>query len=197
MRKRTLLFGPIGVLATVLAGLLVFYTGAVGDVTSVVRDIETSTLLFLCAFLLGLTGLWATWMRGSPTASETAFDTAVELSPESVTATDDTFVAASTDATIDAAVGGDTDAMSALVAQLRTAAATAYSMTADTAPDVAQQAVRSGRWTDDTIATAFLASETDQPLLARFRLWLDPPSERERRIRRTIDEIDRLYGDDR
>jgi len=56
----------------------------------------------------------------------------------------------------------------------------------------ADRAVATGGWTDDRTAAAFLAGEGGPvPTLgSRLRLWLDPESERERRIRRTVAALD-------
>lgn len=51
-------------------------------------------------------------------------------------------------------------------------------------------AVRTGRWTDDPVAAAFLADDPDYPLSERLYAALDPGRAYRRRVRRTIDAIE-------
>ncbi|MEF8853031.1 MAG: hypothetical protein V5A28_11550 [Haloarculaceae archaeon] len=59
------------------------------------------------------------------------------------------------------------------------------------------EVVATGAWTDDRTAAAFLAGPGGPvpAVRSRVRLWLDPETERERRIRRTADAIDALAAD--
>jgi hypothetical protein len=54
----------------------------------------------------------------------------------------------------------------------------------------ARAAVRSGRWTDDRVAAAFLAEDLNYPLSERLYGRLDPGGAYHRRVRRTLDAID-------
>lgn len=204
MRSRTLLFGPVGLVATILAGLIVFYPEGVTSSVAWFRGINPSTvetwyesldqsmLLRRGTLALALLALLSAGFNFGSGAGETPFEAVIETPPEVVSAPDTTLVAASADATFEEAVDGDDDAMSALVEQLGATAATTYALAADCDHETAQRAIAAGNWTDDDVAAALLAPGTTQPLLARLRLWLDPESERERRVRRAVSAIDGL-----
>ena len=195
MRASRVFFGTIGLLATVLGGLVVFDVEIAAAVVEVVAAVDVTLVLVLGGLAVGLYGLLAAWITGPDGATGTTFDAAAEDPPESVAASDDTLVAAATDASFDNAIAGDEAAMSSLVDRLRATAAETYALATDSDPGAARQAITAGTWTDDDVATALLAPDTPQPLLARLRLWLDAESERERRIRRTITEIEALGGE--
>ncbi|ELY71407.1 hypothetical protein C489_00526 [Natrinema versiforme JCM 10478] len=58
------------------------------------------------------------------------------------------------------------------------------------AADAAREAVRSGTWTDDPVAAAFLADGGRQPLGERLRAAVDPGAAYQRRVRRTLAAIE-------
>ncbi|MDF9745698.1 DUF7269 family protein [Natrinema salsiterrestre] len=60
------------------------------------------------------------------------------------------------------------------------------------AADSARDAVRSGTWTDDPVAAAFLADDVRQPLGERLRAPVDPGAAHVRRVRRTLAAIDAI-----
>lgn len=62
---------------------------------------------------------------------------------------------------------------------------------------VAREAVRSGTWTDDRVAAAFLADDLRQPQRERLRAAIDPGRAFDRRVRRTLAAIDDLEDDPR
>lgn len=65
------------------------------------------------------------------------------------------------------------------------------------AADAAREAVRSGTWTDDPVAAAFLADGRRQPLGERLRAAVDPGAAYQRRVRRTLAAIETIGGDAR
>jgi hypothetical protein len=204
MRSRTALFGSVGLVATLLTALIVFYPAAVtnavaqvggldpSSVMATLQSLDPSAILLRVGLLLALIGLLSAGFNFGSAVDQTPFDDAIETPPEAVSAPDTALVAASADETFEDAVDGDDDAMSALVERLRATAATTYALEADCDHETADRAVAAGHWTDDDVAAALLAPGTAQPLLARFRLWLDPESERERRVRRAVGAIDAL-----
>ncbi|ELY74709.1 DUF7269 family protein [Natrinema pallidum] len=60
------------------------------------------------------------------------------------------------------------------------------------AADSAREAVRTGTWTDDPVAAAFLAEELPQPPRERLRAAVDPGAAYHRRVRRTLAAIERI-----
>jgi hypothetical protein len=58
----------------------------------------------------------------------------------------------------------------------------------------AVEAVRSGAWTDDRVAGAFLSTQIPQPVTERLRGALDPGTAFYRRIERTLSAIEALEG---
>lgn len=56
----------------------------------------------------------------------------------------------------------------------------------------AREAVRSGAWTDDPVAAAFLSEEARLPLAERVRAAIDPGRAYRRRVRRTVAAIESL-----
>jgi hypothetical protein len=195
MNARTALFGTIGLLATALAALVVFDIAVTTTAVAFANDVNGTVILALCGLALGLYGLVAAWAAGPEAATETTFDTAVDNPPESVAAPETALVGAATDANVEAALDRDEAAMSTLVDRLRATATETYALATDTDQQTANAAVSAGNWTDDDVAAALLAPDISQPLLARLRLWLDPESERERRIRQTINEIEAIGGE--
>ena len=60
------------------------------------------------------------------------------------------------------------------------------------AHETAVEAVRSGTWTDDPLAAAFLADDLRQPLGERLQAAIDPGGAFQRRLRHTLDAIDEI-----
>ncbi|MDS0221742.1 hypothetical protein NDI54_10335 [Haloarcula sp. S1AR25-5A] len=199
MRLRTVVFGTVGLLATAVAVSLVFAPTVAGEsLATVFGSADPTTILLAGSLIIGVCAAFAGWFAGLfGGGSPTAFDVAVDSPPEAVTATESQLVAADIDAAIDDAVAGDDAAMDTVTERLATAATTAYAIGAGVSREAAGQAVRAGTWTDDGVAAALLAPDEPQSLLARLRLWLDPESERRRRIRRTVDAIERVSGGER
>ncbi|WP_336337495.1 DUF7269 family protein [Haloarcula brevis] len=199
MRPRTVVFGTVGLLATAVAVALVVAPAVVGEsLVAVLGSVAPTTALLAGSLVVGLCAALAGWLGGRGTdGAASAFDVAGDSPPEAVTATEGRLVAADVDAAIDDAVAGDDAAMDAVTERLTAAAATAHAIGAGVSQEAARRAVRAGTWTDDAVAAALLAPEEPQSLVARLRLWLDPESERRRRIRRTVDAIERVSGGDR
>lgn len=194
MRLRRVVFGTVGLLATVVATLLAVAPDAVGSLVAVFETLDPTGILLASSVVVGGCGLLAAWAAGRRTRPATSFDAAVELSPESVTGDDSRLVGSAVDEAVDEAIAGDPASFETVVARLQTAAATAHATATDVPRSAAEQAVRAGTWTDDAVAAALLAPEEPQPVLARLRLWLDPEAERERRISRTVSEIEQTAG---
>lgn len=63
--------------------------------------------------------------------------------------------------------------------------------------DRAREAVRSGAWTDDRVASAFLADARSQPIGERLRGLFDPGAAFDRRLRRTLAAIEAIDDEPR
>jgi len=199
MRLRTVVFGTVGLLATAVAASLIFApTAASESLVAVFGSVPPTTALLAGSLTVGLCAVFAGWLGGLlGGGSPTAFDVAIDSPPETVTATESRLFAADIDTAIDDAVAGDDAAMDTVTERLAAAATMAYAVGGSVSQASARQAVRSGTWTDDAVAAAMLAPDEPQSLLARLRLGLDPESERRRRIRRTVDAIERMSGGER
>ncbi|EMA19575.1 MULTISPECIES: DUF7269 family protein [Haloarcula] len=199
MRLRTVVFGTVGLLATAVAAALIVAPTAAGEsLVAVFGSVAPTTALLAGSLTVGLCAVLAGWLGGLfGGGSATAFDVAIDTPPEDVTATGSRLFAADIDAAIDDAVAGDDEAMDTVTERLAAAATTAYAVGSSVSQASAHQAVRAGTWTDDAVAAALLSPTESQSLLARLRLWLDPESERRRRIRRTVDAIERMSGGER
>lgn len=195
MRLRLIVFGTVGAAATAVAATMLLVPGFGAGLVETVGSLDPTIALVVGSFAIGCCGLLAAWLTGGISQTDrTPYDTAVENPPEAVTAVDSELVGADVDAAVEEALAGDDDAMNAVVSRLRGTATAVYATANGVSQSAAADAIAAGTWTDDRVATALLAARTPQPLLARLRLWLDPESERERRIRRTVDEIERLAG---
>lgn len=199
MRLRTVVFGTVGLLATAVAVVLTVAPAVAGEsLVAVLGTVSPTTTLLAGSLVVGVCAAVAGWLGGLfGSGPPTAFDVAADSPPEAVTATESRLVAADIDAAIDDAVAGDDAAMDAVTERLAAAATTAYAVGSSTSQASARQAVRAGTWTDDAVAAALLSPTEPQSLLARLRLWLDPESERRRRIRRTVGAIERVSGGER
>ncbi|WP_246998496.1 DUF7269 family protein [Halosolutus gelatinilyticus] len=98
---------------------------------------------------------------------------------------------------LDAAAGGwyrcqGTGSAAAVRDVLVDAAATALTRTRGLDTEAAGAALRSGTWTDDPVAAAFLATDRRQPLGERLRGAIDPGAAYQRRVRRTIGAIEAI-----
>ncbi len=191
-RLRLGLFGLVGLAGTVVAGVLVFVPDALGGLLPTLRQVTEMVDPLWVGALVGVVGLLTAWHVGHGVLRTTTFDSAVETPPESVTAEETPLSGAGLDERYESAVADAPGAMDALVDRLRATAVTTYALEAEISRERADRVVAAGEWTDDTVAAALLSPERAQPLVARLRLWLDPESERERRVKRTVSAIDDL-----
>lgn len=193
-RLKLLVFGLVGVAGTAVAGVLVFAPAALGEALPALRAVTEMVAPLWVGALVGVVGLVAAWHVGRGGRDGTTFDGAVETPPESVNAEETPLAGARLDDRYASAVADEPGAMDAMVDRLRTTAVTTYALEAELSRERADRAVAAGEWTDDAVAAALLAPDRPQPLLARLRRWLDPESERERRVKRTLDAIEALGG---
>ncbi len=206
MRGRTLL-GLFGAVLSFVAAVAVFLPDSVLSVGPVRRAVEAVGGVEPTAAVLlasGVTGLYlAVAARSSgaaPSPEDPAnrrFATAAEAPPEAVTADRRRLAGADLDAVVDRASASGGPPLREIRATLARTAADAYAEYAEREPDRAREAVRTGTWTDDRVAAAFLAGEDgpDPGLGIRVRLWLVPERERARRVERTVQAIEQLRGE--
>lgn len=185
-------FGLAGVVGTVVAAVLVVAPDTVAGALPTLRSVSELVRPVWVGALVALSALLAAWVVGRPSRDGTTFDSAVSTPPETVSAPETPLAGAALDATVDGAVAEGEAAMATVVERLRATAVTAYALEAEVPREASRRAVTAGAWTDDDVAAALLAPDLPQPLLARLRLWLDPESERERRIRRAVAAVDAL-----
>jgi hypothetical protein len=211
MRARVL--GGLGALLTLVAGAVVVSPDLAASLSAVVSALESQGSERLLLVLGSAVGLYAAWAArsGAPDRSAvegpaarfedvsgllgTSGSPGAPNRPETVTAADRTVTGETLDDRIAAACEGDDRALRAVRSNLAETAASAHARSADRTPEQARREVRSGAWTDDDIAAAFLGDEAgpDFPLLARLRAWLDPEAERQRRIDRTIGAVEGIF----
>ncbi|ELZ25634.1 hypothetical protein C475_09254 [Halosimplex carlsbadense 2-9-1] len=197
--------GGLGVLATLLGALAVAAPAAVAEtaplstLVSAAATVGPRDLFVAGSAALGLSLLRAAvTSRGSRLVSDSAaasrrFAAVVAAEPETATAPDGTLAAGEFDEAVERAVEGDERALTGLRERLRRLAVARLGR-AGWDPEAADRAVAAGTWTDDHTAAVFLSEESGPvaTLGARLRLWLDPESERERRVRRTVAALDEV-----
>jgi len=193
MRLRIVLFGALGSLATVAAAGLLFAPDfvlglpAVEGAVTAAENANSRHLLLLGSLLVGLYLSVAARSATRPVREgdgDDEFDDATADPPEAVTTARQRQTAEDLDEAIEDAVDGDDDSLDAVRERLRETVTAAYARTTGASTEVARQAVERGDWTDDRTAAAVLAGE-DGPtfsLWSRLRLWLDPETERRRRL---------------
>jgi len=196
--------GGVGAFATALGLLSVATPSVVAEteplatLVGVASGVEPRTVFVLGTVAVGLSVARAVWRSpdarsvGDDRATE-RFERVLETPPEVPTAADRTLTANAFEATTERAVDGDDRAMDDVrdrlgglaVARLRRGTAE---------PSRAERLVATGEWTDDRTAAAFLSADEGPvaPFRSRLRLWLDPETERRRRVRRTVAAIDAL-----
>ena len=167
--------------------------GLLAPVVSILDDLGSATLLAGLTVLAAGYGLWRGSSRG--TAGEERF---VDQQPEAPTQT--TPVAGqSFDRDVDAfrdlaVLGRETGRPVARVREELTETAVAtYARVEGISEAAARDAVESGEWTHDRVATSFLSTEAGTfTILERIRAVLLPDREFEHRAERTVASIERL-----
>jgi len=198
MRLRVAVFGLLGSVATAVAGALLFAPDLLLSFPPVEGVVSTAETVNTRRLLLGgslLVGLYLTVAARSATRSVRegedgdAFDDATTVPPEAVTTARQRRTAEDLDDAFERAVTGDDEALATVRDRLRETVAVAYARTTDCPTDTAREVVARGDWTDDRRAAALLADETGptHSLWSRLSLWIDPETERRRRLRHTVD----------
>lgn len=206
--SKTVLLGGLGTLIVLLTAVILIRSDlllAVPQAQSILQEVaemDHNRLVVSVALLLLLYAIWSgrqTTIRETKTESaepdEDLFSTAQERPPEKVTASRRPVTNESVETTIKHAINGDHQALQRVRSNLESVAVKALMHRDGLDSNAAVAAVERGTWTDSHIAAAFLASNSHEPfsLLDRLRLWLDPVTERRRRITRTIEEIRSTY----
>lgn len=206
MRRRDLLYGAVGTVATAIAIGLVLVPefveslGPVGQFVETIAAGDSKILLLVTGLAVTSYVMWLARSRprsattGTRTAAQRRFERVGTSPPEAVTAAERAVAASSVDGSFEAAVENGGAALHDARAQLATAAAGAYAVTTGQSREAAREAVARGSWTDDPVAAKFLASGEGRqpPVSTRIRLWLRPRQERRRRIEATVAAIERL-----
>lgn len=202
MRARSLVGGGVGLVALVGAYAYTYYPDRVLSVPQLAQlpdalsDLDPALVLAGFGALSILYAALAAWSpfrvtRDPPPESPAErFAERQENPPEFVHGDDRTRVASGFDDAVSDAVAGSGGDLAHVRRDLRETATAVLTYEAD--PEDAAAAVASGSWTDDRVASAFLAEEDgpSYPLLERLREWVDADAARERRIARTVDAIE-------
>jgi hypothetical protein len=153
--------------------------------------------LVAAGVLAGLAALLA--LLPSSTPDDGPFETLRERPPEAVTAAVWNRAGGEFDAALGRASGRGGSSMDDIRSRLRSTATECQAAAAGIGEAAARERVESGDWTENPTARAFLASGSDvtPSLTSQVRLWLDPPTERRRRIRVTVEEIAALLEGER
>lgn len=164
---------------------------------SLVGD-DAGSVALLAAVAIGfLAGVLA--LLPGDEAEKGPFTDLRERPPEAVTAGSESRAGGGFDARLNRAAETGGESMDDLRVRLREVATESHAAATGLDPEAARERVESGAWTDDRTARAFLASGRDvtPSLASRVRLWLDPPAERQRRVRVTVTEIATLLEGER
>lgn len=151
---------------------------------------DAGSVALVAAVCLGfLVGVLA--LLPSGTDADDPFEALRERPPEAVTAGSEARAGGEFDARLARAAETGDASMADLRTRLRSLAAESHAAATGIDHETARERVRTGEWTDDRTARAFLASHRDvtPSVTSRVRLWLDPPAERRRRVRVTVAEI--------
>lgn len=118
-----------------------------------------------------------------------------ERPPEAVTADEATRTGARFDRALDRAERGERKGIEETRDRLATLAARVHAAETDASVTAGREAVAAGEWTDDRTAAAFLGGpELTYSVWARLRLWLDPETERRRRVAATLTAVRERVG---
>jgi hypothetical protein len=204
MRLRVAVLGGLGALATVVAGVFVFVPGIVRGSEPVdaavgwLAGVDPTLVILAGSVVVGLyvvvSARTGTGGAAGTTGDADRFAAAIDEPPEAVTADRRRVAGERVDRTVDRAVEAGGRSLREVRDHLGRTAAAAYAERERVTAERARAAVADGEWTDDATAAAFLADESgpEPGLGARVRLWLAPQRERQRRIQRATDAVDRL-----
>lgn len=198
--------GVVGAVATLVGAVAVLrpeLVTAIGPFATLVEGLGASsarTLLLSGGVVVGLSLVRWLWtssadrtLAGDPKPAE-RFERALADPPETATADRWELTASDLDSEIRRGVAGDTAADDRVRQRLVDVAVDRLARETDATREAAQRAVAEGSWTDDRTAAALL-SDAEGPVhsrRSRLRRWLDPATERRRRLRRTVTALKRL-----
>ncbi|MFC7234558.1 DUF7269 family protein [Halosegnis marinus] len=157
------------------------------ELVEAAATLDPTTVGVGAAVALGaLLALLVAFTRSAATDDD-RFDRLRERPPEAVTADEATRTGSGFDEDLDRAERGVERGIEATRDRLAELAARVHAAeTGDPVP-AAREAVTAGAWTDDRTAAAFLGGpELTYSVVARLRLWLDPETERRRRVAATV-----------
>ncbi|SDR43961.1 DUF7269 family protein [Natronobacterium texcoconense] len=196
--KLNALLAVVSVVALVFGAVIVTVPSALppaiaDEITAFEQSIDTRTVLIGITVVVFLFGLWRTYFSGASDVRDSGVGRTRAAVDES---TDAAVIGARTseraDRTIAALKGGQSVDTDPLVEDLR-ASLRAIETARGYSGVRRENRIRRGKWTDDRIAATFLGDETagSLSLWHRLRMWLFPGRTFERRLERTLEELER------
>jgi hypothetical protein len=205
MRLRVAAFGTLGLAATgfgvglLVAPDLLLDVGPVEEGVTALAEADRSRLILGASLVSVLYVALAARSRpggasGEISAADSQFAATITDRPEGVTADRRGIAAAGIELQVEAAAQSGGTELGELRSTLRDTAVGVYASVTETDSETARALIERGEWTEDTVASAFLAGANGQTssVVARLRLWLIPERERRHRIERTIAAIEHL-----
>ncbi|WP_158058979.1 DUF7269 family protein [Halorussus halophilus] len=206
MQTKVAVFGTAGVVLTLLAIVSSVVPGAgtlLDPLGAMLAGEDPTRLLLLLGALTGGYAVWTAWRRGSSPDDEdpatARYEAAADEPPEAVGVTDHETPGDGFDRQVEAALAGDSRALQPVQQRLADTATRALTRSQNCSKETARRAVETGEWTDDELAAAFVAGDDgpDYSLWTRLRGWLDPETERRRRVERTVSAVQKTARGDR
>lgn len=207
--SKTVLLGGLGTAVVLLTALLLLRSDlmlSLPQTRTLLQNVAETDQPKLVVALALLLLLYAVWSGRKTTITETKsetdertvdpFSAAQQHPPEKVTASRRPITSENLDRRIHRAIHGDRTEMKTVRNELTQIAVQALKHRDGLDTDAATTAIEQGTWTEEHLPAAFLASNGDEhfSLVDRLRLWLDPETERYRRIQQTVAAIRSTYS---
>ncbi|MCU4926623.1 hypothetical protein OB905_11625 [Halobacteria archaeon AArc-dxtr1] len=160
------------------------------------QSVDPDHALLAVVAVVALFGLWRAYFSGATDVRDGGVEGAAEASDSKHVAVAGKRTTHRIDTTIDALKRGRSAGTREVIHEVRDVALAVETARGQSTERAAER-VRRGEWTDDRIAAVFLGDESAGQLTLwhRLRAWLFPGSTFERRLERTVDELERATTD--